>query len=130
MFATHFVSECRYFTEYSQRVHSVYVTYSQNKSMVFGVQKYGICVAKSRYLRCKSMFFRGCRVYIAICSQRCCRPSAALSQSVSSCRGPIYRARIYVNTHEMGRGNACAVMWKCIFGNGICVFVYVRIRAR
>ena len=100
------------------------------ESMVFGVQKYGICVAKSRYLRCKSMFFRGCRVYIAICSQRCCRPSAALSQSVSSCRGPIYRARIYVNTHEMGRGNACAVMWKCIFGNGICVFVYVRIRAR
>ncbi len=34
-------------------------------------------------------------------SQRCCRPSAALSQSVSSCRGPIYRARIYVNTHVM-----------------------------
>jgi len=25
------------FTEYSQRVHSVYVTYSQNKSMVFAV---------------------------------------------------------------------------------------------
>ena len=37
MFATHFVSERRYFTECSQRVHSVCVTYSQNKSMVFGV---------------------------------------------------------------------------------------------
>ena len=30
-------------------------------------------------------------------------------QAVSSCRGPIYRARIYVNTHEMGRENVCAV---------------------
>lgn len=37
MFATHFVGECRYFTECSQRIHSVYVTYSQTKSMVFGV---------------------------------------------------------------------------------------------
>ena len=37
MFATHFVSERRYFTECSQRVHSVYVTYSQTKSMVFAV---------------------------------------------------------------------------------------------
>ena len=30
-------------------------------------------------------------------------------QSVSSRRGPIYRARIYENTHEMGDGNACVV---------------------
>lgn len=37
MFATHFVGERRYFTECSQRAHSVYVTYSQNKSMVFAV---------------------------------------------------------------------------------------------
>lgn len=37
MFATHFVGERRYFTECSQRVHSVHVTYSQNKSMVFAV---------------------------------------------------------------------------------------------
>ena len=42
-------------------------------------------------------------------SQRCCRPFAALSQSVRSCRGPIYRARIYVNAHVMGRGNVRAV---------------------
>ncbi len=93
------------------------------ESMVFVVRKVGICGAKV-------WFFVGVRVYIAICSQRCCRPSAALSQSVSSRRGPIYRARIYVNTHEMWRGNACAVMWKCIFGNGKSVFGYVRIRAR
>ncbi|MBF1513070.1 MAG: hypothetical protein HXN90_04320 [Prevotella pallens] len=31
-------------------------------------------------------------------------PSAALSQTVSSRRGPIYRARIYENTHEMANG--------------------------
>mgnify|MGYP000050317801 FL=1 len=37
MFATHFVSERKFSTECSQRVHSVYVTYSQTKSMVFGV---------------------------------------------------------------------------------------------
>ena len=42
-------------------------------------------------------------------SQRCCRSSAALLQAVSSCRGPIYRARIYVNTHEMEGG-------KCVCG--------------
>ena len=57
----------------------------------------GFCGAKVWY-------FVGVRVYIAICSQRCCRPSAALSQSVRSCRGPIYRARIYVYTHEMEGG--------------------------
>lgn len=37
MFATHFVGECEFSTEYSQRVHSVNVTYSQTKSMVFAV---------------------------------------------------------------------------------------------
>lgn len=58
----------------------------------------------------KVWFFVGVRVYIAICSQRCCIPSAALLQAVSSCRGPIYRARIYVNAHEMEGGNACAMM--------------------
>ena len=98
--------------------------------MVFAVRKYGICGAKVWFLWCKSMVFVvrkygvcgakvwcfvGVRVYIAICSQRCCRPSAALLQSVSSCRGPIYRARIYVNTHVMGRENACAVKRKHVF---------------
>ena len=55
--------------------------------MVFVVRKVGFCSAKVWY-------FVGVRVYIAICSQRCW-------QTVSSCRGPIYRARIYVNAHEM-----------------------------
>ena len=46
------------------------------------------------------------------------RKFATIWQPVSSCRGPIYRARIYVNTHEMGDGNACVMKRKCIFGNG------------
>ena len=54
---------------------------------------------------------------------RYCKPFAVLLQTVSSCRGPIYRARIYVDTHEMRNGNAFLVM-------GICIFGYVRIRAR
>ena len=41
---------CGYFTERLQRVHSVYVTCSQNKSMVFGVQKGGFCIAKVWFL--------------------------------------------------------------------------------
>lgn len=80
----------------------VKVWFLRCKSMVFVVQKYGICGAK---VWC----FVGVRVYIAICSQRYCRPSTALSQSVRSCRGPIYRARVYVNAHVMEGGNACAV---------------------
>ena len=37
------------------------------------------------------------------------KPFAALLQAVSSCRGPIYRARIYVNAHVMEGGNVCAM---------------------
>ena len=51
------------------------------------------------------------------CSQRYRKTSAALSQTVSSRRGPIYRARIYVYTHEMENGNLRVVMWKCVFNN-------------
>ena len=36
-------------------------------------------------------------------------PLATLWQSVSSRRGPIYRARIYENTHKMANGNVRAV---------------------
>ena len=35
---------------------------------------------------------------------------ATLSQSVSSCRGPIYRALIYGNTHKTRNGNAYLIM--------------------
>ena len=61
---------------------------------VFALRKYGFCSVKSGFLRCESMVFVGVRVCIAICSQRCWH-------TVSSCRGPIYRARIYLNAHEM-----------------------------
>ena len=56
---------------------------------------------------------------------------AALLQAVSSRRGPIYRARIYVNTHVMGTGNAYLIMWKYAYlVMEICIFGYVRIRAQ
>ena len=42
-------------------------------------------------------------------------PSAALSQTVRSRRGPIHRARVYVYTHEMGDGNAYSMKWICVF---------------
>ena len=45
------------------------------------------------------------------------KPFATKWQTTSSRRGPIYRARIYVYTHKMTNGNACAVMWKCVFNN-------------
>ena len=109
---------------------SAKVWYLRCKSMVFVVRKVGICSAKSGFLRCESMvfavrkygicgakvwYFVGVRVCIAICSQRCCRLSAALLQSVSSCRGPIYRARVYINTHEMEGG-------ECVCGDvNMCV---------
>ena len=77
--------------------------------MVFGVQKGGVagqevgfCIAKVWFL-----FFECCVVTIRL---ECFRNLfAAKWQAVSSCRGPIYRARIYVYTHEMGNENSCAV---------------------
>ena len=71
--------------------------------MVFAVRKYGV----SWVYVCILQFVRS---VVADRQQHYRNPSAALSQSVSSCRGPIYRARIYVNAHVMGKGNACAVM--------------------
>ncbi|MBF1520103.1 MAG: hypothetical protein HXN87_08965 [Prevotella pallens] len=38
------------------------------------------------------------------CSPRYRRPLAAKWQTVSSRRGPIYRARIYENTYKMANG--------------------------
>ena len=100
------------------------VWFSRCKSMVFGVQKGGFCIAKVWFL-----FFECC--VVAIClecyhnpfaakwqsvrnvlaiRQQCFGNSfAALSQSVSSRRGPIYRARIYENTHKMTSGNVHAL---------------------
>ena len=65
------------------------VWFLHQKSMVFGVQKGGFYIAKVWFL-----FFE-CWV-VAICLECYHNPSAALSQSVSSRRGPIYRARIYI----------------------------------
>ena len=53
--------------------------------------------------------FVGVRNVIAIRQQHYRKPLAMFWQSVSSRRGPIYRARIYENTHEMTNGNVRAV---------------------
>ena len=49
--------------------------------------------------------WRSVRTPFRGCSQRYRNPFAAKWQSVSSRRGPIYRARIYENTHKMANGN-------------------------
>ncbi len=47
---------------------------------------------------------------IAVCALRCCYLFVAKWQTVRSCRGPIYRARVYECTHEIGNGNAYLIM--------------------
>ena len=102
---------CWYFVECSPRIRNPFRMHSRNvrnvfvicvlhirhvkvwflrqKSMVFSVQKVGFCIAKVWFL-----FFECC--VVAICSPRICNPSATFWQTVSSCRGPIYRTRIYI----------------------------------
>ena len=72
-------------------IRRVKVWFLRCKSMVFGVQKGGFCIAKVWFL-----FFE-CWV-VAICLECFGNPSATFWQSVSSRRGPIYRVRIYIFT--------------------------------
>ena len=67
-------------------IRRVKVWFLRHKSMVFGVQKGGFYIAKVWFL-----FFECC--VVAICSQCYSNPSATFWQTVSSRRGPIYRAR-------------------------------------
>ena len=53
VFAPHSQFVQNTFTECSQRVRFLHVTYSHYKSMVFVVQKYGFCRAKRWFLHCK-----------------------------------------------------------------------------
>ena len=66
-----------------------------------------------------------CGVFVDFSPCVCCKfrgVFATFWQSVSSRRGPIYRARIYECTHEMEDGNVRAMMWKCV-----CDYVYTYI---
>ena len=56
-FVGYFVGVGWVFTEYSQRVRYLYVTYSPCKSMVFGVQKPPFYIAKTPFLACKKWVF-------------------------------------------------------------------------
>ena len=98
VFATHSQSVQNTFTECSQRVRYLCVTYSPCKSMVFALQKYGFWRAKRGFYIAKVWFlFFECWV-VAICLECFGNPSATFWQSVSSRRGPIYRVRIYIFT--------------------------------
>ncbi len=57
VFAMHWQSLRNTFTECSQRVSYLYVTYSLCKKGLFVLQKYGFCRAKTPFLHCKSMVF-------------------------------------------------------------------------
>ena len=56
------------------------------------------------------VYFVGVRGFFTVCSVLYRNPSAAFSQTVRSRRGPIYRARIYENTHKMTNGNVRVVV--------------------
>ena len=88
------------FTMHSRNVRNVFVIcvlhirrvkvwFLRCKSMVFGVQKGGFYIAKVWFL-----FFECC--VVAICLECYRNLFAAKWQSVSSRRGSIYRARIYI----------------------------------
>ncbi|WP_314285932.1 hypothetical protein [Prevotella pallens] len=78
LFATHFVGVCGYFTDCLLAFHGVFWVY-----------------------------FVGVRGFFTECSPRYRRPSAAFWQSVSSRRGPIYRACVYLYaTHSQSVQNA------------------------
>ena len=130
MFATCLQSVWYTFVKCLQRVGYLYVTFSQNKRVVFALQKYGFWRAKRGFLHCKSMVF----VFWMLC---CCKSVARISwvnvdisqnichiipirqqrcwQTVSSRRGPIYRARISVYIHKMTNRNVFAMKRICVF---------------
>ena len=97
-------------------IRRVKVWFLRCKKVVFELQKYGFC-----FLNVVLVQFV-CNV-IAICQQHFGNPFAAKWQSVRSRRGSIYRARIYVYTHEMENGYVRAVKRKHVFGN-----VWIRAR--
>ena len=133
------------FTECSQRVRYLCVTYSPCKSMVFAPEKYGFWRAKRGFLHCKSMVF----VFWMLC---CCNLFRMLSQSVRSemaIRQQHYRKpsaavgadlscpHIRIHPRNDERKCACGDAEMCVRWNEytylvtqIHVFVYVRIRAR
>ena len=105
-------------------IRRVKVWFLRCKSMVFGVQKGGFYIAKVWFLFLNVVLLQFVQNVITICQQRNGNPFAMFWQSVSNIlairqqpQGPIYRARIYENTHKMTNGNVRVVMWKCVFNN-------------
>ena len=85
------------------------------KKGVFTLQKYGFCNAKVGIL-CMLLCYSKLQVYVGAQFYGICRYiNNRKMQTVSSRRGPIYRARRYVNNHKMGNENAYLIMWKCVY---------------
>ena len=97
VFATHSQSVQNAFTECSQRVRYLCVTYSPCKSMVFSVQKGGFCIAKVWFL-----FFECC--VVAICLECYHNPFAAKWQSVSN----------ILAIRQQHFGNPSAMFWQTV----------------
>ena len=111
MFATCSLSVCYIFAMQKYGFCARKVWFLACKKGVFTLQKYGFCFLNVGLLQfvwnvlaIRQQHYRrpfaavGVR-FIApayICSPRICNPSATFWQSVSSRRGPIYRARIYI----------------------------------
>ena len=72
------------------------------------MQKYGFCFLNV-------VLLQSVWNVIVIRLECFCNLFAAKWQAVSSCRGPIYRARIYEYTHEMEDSNVRAVMCMHVF---------------
>ena len=69
-------------------------------------------------LRCVLCVFRWCSLRISrIVRWHFAECSPRNWQTVRSRRGPIYRARIYECTHEIGNGNVYSMKWMYIFNN-------------
>ena len=81
-----------------------------NPSATFWQSVRNVLAIRSQYFGNPSaMFWQSVRSILAIRSQCFGNPSATFWQSVSSCREPIYRARVYENTHEMEEENVRAL---------------------
>ena len=102
LFETHSRNVRNVFVICVLHIRCVKVWFLACKKGVFGVQKGGFCIAKVWFL-----FFECC--VVAICLECYHNPFVMFWQSVSSRREPIYRARIYENTHEMTNGNVRAL---------------------
>ena len=108
-------SVCNVFILCMLRVRKTKVWFLACKKGVFALQKYGFWFLNVMLLQIVRTHFVVECGYFAECSPYYSNSLAALWQTVSSRRGPIYRACISVNVHKMGDRSACVVIWIYVF---------------